>query len=105
VSAGKDAEKFAKAHGKEVLGKSLAKHGIKIPSKTKSPYSHKLWKFASKVYAQRASGHVHAVLGSTRKPGNIYDTIEKPALMKNKKVTKLTEHKAGSRKATVVKGK
>jgi len=103
VSVGKDAEKFAKAHGKEVLGQSLAKHGIKIPSQTKSPYSNKLWGFASKVYAQRASGHVHAVVSSTRRPGNIYDTIEKPALMKNKKVTKLTEHNAETGKATVVK--
>ncbi|KDR70553.1 hypothetical protein GALMADRAFT_144466 [Galerina marginata CBS 339.88] len=105
VSVGADAERFAAKHGKEVLNPSLQKHGINIPSRKESPYSNKLWGFASKVYAQRASGHVHAVLGSTRRPGNIYDTIEKPILMKNKKVTKITEHNAETGKATVVKGK
>jgi len=103
VSVGKDAEHFAKAHGKEVLDPT--KHGISIPTRKENPYSNKLWGFASKVYAQRASGDVHAILGSTRRPGNVYDTIEKPALMKNKKVTRLTEHDAATGKTTVVKGR
>ena len=101
VSVGQDAESFAKTHGKEVLNPK--KHGINMPSQKENKYSNKLWGFASKVYAQRSSGHVHAILGSTRRPGNVYDTIEKPALMKNKKVTKITEHNAVTGKKTVVK--
>jgi hypothetical protein len=104
VSVGADAQHFAHAHGKEVLNnESLKKHGINIPSRKDSPYSTRLWKIASKVYAQRASGDVHAILGSARRPGNVYDTIEKPALLKNKKVTKLTEHNAETGKTTIVK--
>ncbi|KIM37924.1 hypothetical protein M413DRAFT_30576 [Hebeloma cylindrosporum] len=103
VSVEKDAERYAKAKGKEVLAPTLQKQGINIPAQKDSPYSYKLWKYASKVYAQRTSGSAHAVLGSTRRPGNIYDTIEKPELMKNKKVTKLTEHNAETGKKTVVK--
>jgi len=104
VSVDHDAQNFAKAHGKELLAPSLEKHGINIPSHLENPYSHKLWNMASKTFAHRASGHVHAILGSTRRPGNVYDTIEKPTLMKNKKVTKLTEHNAETGETTVVKG-
>jgi hypothetical protein len=104
VSVDDDAQNFAKAHGKEVLASTLEEHGINIPSHEENPYSSKMWDIASKTFAQRTSGHVHAILGSTRRPGNVYDTIEKPTLMKNKKVTKLTEYNAETWETTVVKG-
>jgi len=103
VSVGKDAEKFAKVNGKEVLRHALAKQGIKIPPPSQNPHSSRLWEIASKVYALRASGDTHAILGSVRRPGNVYDAIERPTLLKNEKVPKLTEHNAETGKSTVVK--
>ena len=95
------AEKFAKTHGKELLHQALARVNIKIP-KT-NPQQEKLWKVASKVMAKHASGHTHAVLGSSLAKTNIYHSIEKPTLLKNPNVHKLTEHNAQTGAATVVK--
>ncbi|KDR70552.1 hypothetical protein GALMADRAFT_878054 [Galerina marginata CBS 339.88] len=101
VSVKQDAEHFAKVHGKGTLEQTLKGHGVIIPKN--SPHRTKMWEVASKTYAQRAKGDTHVILGSTRRPDSHYDTIEKPALMKNKKVTRLTEHNAHTGKATVVK--
>jgi hypothetical protein len=92
---------FAKTHGKEVLRQSLKRADIKIPKN--KPQTNDLWRHASKVYAEHSSGDVHAVLGSKLRPGNVYHTVEKPALLNNPKVHTLTEHNAGTKKATVVK--
>ena len=100
-SANGHAEKFAKTHGKEVIHQALARVNIKIPKS--NPQQDKLWKVASKVFAKHASGHTHAVLGGKLAKTNIYESIEKPTLMKNPKVHKLTEHNAQTGVATVVK--
>ena len=101
VSVKQYADKFAKNKGKETIGGAMKRADIKIPNQSKHNWN--LWKTASKFFAHRASGDTHAVLGSKRQQGNIYDTIEKPTLMKNPKVTKLTEHHVASGSSTVVK--
>ncbi|KIM35476.1 hypothetical protein M413DRAFT_32494 [Hebeloma cylindrosporum] len=103
VSVQGSTEKWAKAKGKEVLEPTLKMHGIHIPSQDHNPYAPKLWNIASQVYAQRASGHVHAIVGTELRDGNTYQKIEKPELMNNNKVTKITEHNAATGGTTVVK--
>jgi hypothetical protein len=97
------AELFAKAHRKELLGHALAKAKIRIPSENKNPHAMRLWKFASKVYATKSSKVAHAFIGKWTRPGNVYHKIEKPALLKNPKVTKLIEHNGETGETTVVK--
>ncbi|KAJ3513421.1 hypothetical protein NLJ89_g2958 [Agrocybe chaxingu] len=98
-----DAEKFAKKHGKETLNMQLNKHGVNIPDK--NPHSPRLWNIASKLMAHRAKGETHAFLGSKVRPGSVWNKIEKPTLMKNKKVHKVTEHNAATGKKTVTKSR
>ncbi|KAF8160290.1 hypothetical protein BJ912DRAFT_902216 [Pholiota molesta] len=103
VSVHGDAQKFAHAHDKSTINHGLAQHGIKIPERHENKYSDHIWNVASKVWAERAHGDTHAVLGGTVRPGSVYNTIEKPILMKNERVTKLTEHNMETGKSTVVK--
>ena len=101
VSVKKYADAFAKKKGKETIGAAMKKSDINIPSKSKHNWN--LWKTASKFFSHRSSGETHAILGSKRAHGNVYDTIERPTLMKNPKVTKHTEHNVASGSSTVVK--
>ncbi|KAF8966086.1 hypothetical protein BDZ97DRAFT_717331 [Flammula alnicola] len=102
VSVHDDAQKFANQHGKSTINHGLAQKGIKIPSEKENPHSRRLWNVASKVWAQRASGDTHVILGGTVRPASVYNTIEKPVLLKNKKVTRLTEHNMQTGKNTVI---
>ncbi|KAF8192050.1 hypothetical protein BJ912DRAFT_275409 [Pholiota molesta] len=105
VSARVHAEQFAKTHpGTSTVNHALAKHGISIPDKPQNRYSDKMWGVASKVWAERAHGDTHVVLGGHVRPGSVYNTIEKPTLMNNHRVTKVTEHNVATGKSTVVKG-
>jgi hypothetical protein len=98
------AEYFAKANGgKQLLGNALAKAKIRIPSISKNPHAMRVWRIASKVFAMKSSGTVHAFIGKWVRPGNDYHNAEKPSLLKNKKVSKLIEHNAETGESTVVK--
>ncbi|CAA7258989.1 unnamed protein product [Cyclocybe aegerita] len=104
VSVKDDAARFAKQEGKETINMALKKSNIKIPTEQQNPHSTRLWDFASKVWAKEAEGETHAVLGGTVRPASVYNKIEKPELLKNDKVTKLTEHNVDTKGKTVVKG-
>ncbi|RDB20310.1 hypothetical protein Hypma_012635 [Hypsizygus marmoreus] len=86
-----DAQKYAKANGKETINQALAKNNIKIPPPSQNPASPRLWDVASKAWALRSKGETNAVVGD-RRPGNVYDRIEKPTLIKNPNVNKIVEH-------------
>ena len=103
VSVKEDAQKFAQDKGKLVLNHGLARDGINIPPPEQNPHTPRLWKFSSKVWAQRAHGDTHAVVGDWRNPHSDYDTIEKPILRTSPKVSKLTEHNVQTGVSTVVK--
>jgi len=101
VSVKRHADKFAKGKGRETIGGAMKDANIHIPKESKHNWN--LWQTASKFFSHRASGETHAVLGSKRAHGNVYDTIERPTLMKNPKVTKHTEHDVASGSSKVVK--
>lgn len=97
-----DAVKIGKQNGQLILSQILHKHKIWIPRKAENPHAPRLWKFASKIISQRAKGETSAIVGERRK-GSVYDTIEKPALLKNPNVPRLTEHNVVTRKKEIVK--
>ena len=102
VSVNKDAQTFAKSNGKETLNMALQKNNIKIPTQQQNPQSNRVWDMASKTFATRASGKTDAVLGGAVRKDSVWNRVEKPALMKNDKVTQVTEHnkQSGSSKVT-----
>ena len=103
VSVHGDAQKFAHEHGKSTINHGLSQHGVRIPDRKENHYSDHIWNEASKTWAERAHGSTHAILGGHVRPQSVYKTIEKPILMKNDRVTKLTEHNMETGTNTVVK--
>jgi hypothetical protein len=101
VSVKRKAENFAKSQGKETIGHALHRQNIRIPGN--DPHTNQLWDHASHTFAKHASGETHAVLGPKMREGNVYERIEKPTLLKNDKVTKLTEHNPETGGSSVVK--
>ncbi|KAF8196417.1 hypothetical protein BJ912DRAFT_955076 [Pholiota molesta] len=102
VSAGDHARQQEKASGRETLEDHLHSKGIHIPDR--NPESRKLWLTASTVYAERSKGEVHTYLGTHQSPHSVYNTLEKPALMNNPHVKKVTEHQLPHGAKTIVKG-
>jgi len=100
VSVGTKAQKFAKYYNKETVGMVLQRLGIKIPAAKQNPLSWRIWELASKILATRTCGEVNVVLGKEVLPRSVWMRIEKPTLMKNPKVTKITEHKQWEDRAT-----
>ncbi|OJX32930.1 MAG: hypothetical protein BGO86_13165 [Chryseobacterium sp. 36-9] len=49
-----------------------------------------VWEAISEKYAQQVSGEIRAVIGNSRRSGNVWESFELPALKKNPKVTKVT---------------
>jgi len=105
VSVKQDAQKFARKNGKETLNMALKKNGINIPSQKANPQSNRLWDIASKAWATRASGKTDAVLGGSVRPDSVWKRVEKPELMKNNKVTQVTEHNRQTGTSTITKRK
>ncbi|KAF9482075.1 hypothetical protein BDN70DRAFT_930339 [Pholiota conissans] len=97
------ARQFAAAHGKSTLEDHLDKYKIKLPDASKNRHSMQLKEKALKTFAQRAHGETHAYLGSYVRPGSVYTNMEKPILLGNPRITKLTEHRVHAGKYKVVK--
>ena len=55
-----------------------------------NPSTMEAWDAASGAYAEQVSGEIRAVIGSELRPGNIWENVELPRLMKNPNVTKIT---------------
>lgn len=96
----KHAVAVGKQTGGHILTHLLFKNKIWIPPK--SPYAKKMFEVASATIAQNARGPTIAVVGNLREK-NVYETIEKPLLMKNPNVPLLTEHNVITGKKVVVK--
>ncbi len=68
----------------------MEKRGVKMPDwDPNNPEVVKAWKTVSADYASGASGTVRAVIGQNLRPGNVWETAELPALMKNPNVDKI----------------
>ena len=77
--------------GGTTLEQLMANKGIKLPVwDAANPSSVDAWKNASKSFAQGASGDVSAVIGTTFRPGSIWEVVELPALKANPNVTSIT---------------
>ena len=108
--ARKSAEKMAKTSGKTTLeqtkgGKVL--DDLKLFDDTVKDVdgdrAAKLWSKISENYAKQASGEVTAVVNKPR-PGSIFLTKELPALLNNKKVTKVKVQNAEGKTVEIPQG-
>lgn len=92
VSAGGNGAADLLAHGSNgtTLESLLELHGVEPPKWSPGDtYSENWWSGVSRLYAENASGEVHAVVGSNLRPGNVWETVELPRLMDNPNVTKI----------------
>jgi hypothetical protein len=72
------------------LEQIAATRGIELPVwDASNPATVDAWYEASRAFADGAGGTVHVVLGDSLRPGNIWETVELPALKANDKVTKI----------------
>ncbi|CAI8771647.1 hypothetical protein EMIT0P12_10757 [Pseudomonas sp. IT-P12] len=68
----------------------MAQRGIQMPKwDATNPVVVKAWQEISAQYANGVSGTVRAVIGQSLRPGNVWETAELPALMKNPNVDKI----------------
>lgn len=80
----------ARAGGGTTLEMLLEARGIKMPMwDAPNPASVAAWRDASAQFARGTSGEVRAVLGDSLRPGNIWQTVEMPALQANPNVTRI----------------
>lgn len=84
------AKQVATAHGGTTLELQLEKNGVVMPPwDPNNPKAVKEWEEISKAYAQQACGLTRGVIGQELRPGNIWETREKGALMDNPSVTQI----------------
>lgn len=65
--------------------------GITLPAwDASNPSVVAAWENASRNFAAGARGDIRAVIGSTLRPGSVWETIELPALKANPNVKSIT---------------
>ncbi|MGI4757826.1 MAG: hypothetical protein ACRYGF_13360 [Janthinobacterium lividum] len=86
-----DAQVIASQSGGITLESLIEQRNIDMPAwDANNPDSVAAWKGISADYANGASGNVNAVIGSSLRPGNVWETAELPALKANPNVTSIT---------------
>ena len=91
VGGSEVAADIANSRGGVTLETTIESKNVSIPEwDINDPDSIEAWKQASTAYAEQASGEVHAVIGAELREGNIWESTEFPALMKNQNVTSIT---------------
>ncbi|MHB8255492.1 MAG: hypothetical protein ACYDEV_17855, partial [Acidiferrobacter sp.] len=94
---------IAQSTGGTTLEQLMASKGIALPAwDASNPAVVEAWQNASLNYAQGASGSVNAVIGSTLRPGSVWETIELPALRANPKVTEINVIYPATKAKTVI---
>lgn len=84
------AQQIATQQGGTTLEALMAQRGIQMPKwDATNPVVVKAWQEISAQYANGVSGTVRAVIGQSLRPGNVWETAELPALMKNPNVDKI----------------
>ena len=87
------AELIAHGSGGTTLELTLADRGVDpLPVWNRhDPVSVQFWEDASAAYAENARGEVTAIVGSSLRPGNVWQTVEIPRLMENPDVTRIVQ--------------
>ncbi len=86
------ASKIASSRGGTTLEQVIEARNIKLPKwDPNNPASVKAFRDASEAYAKGAKGTVHAVVGESLRPGNVWKTVELPALIANQNVTQIIQ--------------
>jgi uncharacterized protein YukE len=87
------AELIAHGSGGTTLEMTLAERGVDpLPVWNRhDPVSVQFWEDASAAYAENARGEVTAIVGSSLRPGNVWQTVEIPRLMENPDVTRIVQ--------------
>jgi hypothetical protein len=87
------AELIAHGSGGTTLEMTLADRGVDpLPVWNRhDPVSVQFWGDASAAYAENAQGEVTAIVGSSLRPGNVWQTVEIPRLMENPDVTRIVQ--------------
>lgn len=84
------AKEIAESKGGTTLEALIEEREVKMPVwDTNDPNVVQAWKDISADYAYGSSGVVRAVVGKNLRPGNVWETAELPALIKNPDVTKI----------------
>jgi hypothetical protein len=82
----------ARRGGGTTLEMFIESRGINMPVwDAANPASIKAWQDVSRVYASSASGEVRAVVGSNLRHGNIWQSVELPALQRNPNVSRVIQ--------------
>lgn len=91
MSSGEVAGSYAKENGLSTMGMKLEQSQDDIPEwDFDDADSVSSWEDLSRVYAEQASGDVRVIARPPLREGNIFETVEFPALKKNKKVRSVT---------------
>ena len=94
---------IAKQNGGTTLEMLIEERKIQMPDwDPNNPSTIKAWDDISAEYANGASGEVKAIVGNELRPGNVWQTKELPALLKNPNVTKITTIDPATGLATVI---
>lgn len=84
------ARRVATRNSGTTLEALIENRNIKMPAwNATNPEVVQAWKTISADYATGASGTVRAVIGKSLRPGNVWETAELPALMKNPNVERI----------------
>jgi hypothetical protein len=82
----------AKRAGGKTLELALDEAGVTMPVfDDRTPEALEAWKDASLFFAEQASGVTHVVMGQQLRDGNVFETLERPALEANPNVTKIVK--------------
>jgi hypothetical protein len=81
---------FASANGGFTLEQKLANAGVSMPVfNDRTPEAIATWEAASRLFAEQASGVVTVFKGTEIRQGNVFDTLELPALKRNTAVSQV----------------
>jgi len=94
---------IANRAGGTTLETMIESSGLQMPVwDAANPASVAAWRSASAVFAQGASGEVRVILGNSLRPGNIWETVEMPALEANQNVTSVIQVNPSTGEETVL---
>jgi hypothetical protein len=97
------ARSIATSRGGTTLEMLLEAKSINLPPwDPANPATIQAWKNASLAYAQGARGTVRAVIGEDLRPGNVWETVELPALRANPNVTRIIRIDPATGEETVI---